>query len=85
MQGFVNWYNGVHRHSGLKFVTPAERHDGMAQAILQQRKKVYAKAKERHPERWSGKTRNWDLKDEVWLNPERAESEKVVVFGSKTG
>ncbi len=26
---------------------------------------------ERWPERWSGATRNWKLKDEVWLNPER--------------
>lgn len=25
--------------------------------------------------RWSGATRNWKLKDEVWLNPERAEPE----------
>jgi len=24
-------------------------------------------------ERWSGATRNWQLKNEAWLNPEQAE------------
>ena len=67
----------VHRHSGLKFVTPMERHDGVAQAIIRQREQVYAQAKTLHPERWAGDTRNWKLADEVWLNPERSRAEKV--------
>jgi putative transposase len=74
---FVRWYNQQHKHSGLKFVTPNERHNGTAQAILAYRKQVYQAAKERHPERWSGETRNWVLKDEVWLNPERVQPEIV--------
>lgn len=73
---FVRWYNLVHKHSGLKFVTPAQRHAGQAAGILRQREQVYADAKSRHPGRWSGQTRNWELKDEVWLNPERLESEQ---------
>jgi putative transposase len=68
---FVRWYNNQHKHSGLKFITPAQRHNGKASAILTQRDHVYAAAKMRTPERWSGATRNWVLKDEVWLNPER--------------
>lgn len=68
-------YNHQHKHSGLKFVTPVQRHEGKADAILEHRESVYEAAKERHPERWSGNTRDWKLKDEVWLNPERAESE----------
>ncbi len=70
-QQFVVWYNEIHRHSGLKFITPAERHNGQAQEILRRREQVYEKAKNSHPERWSGRTRNWHLEDEVWLNPER--------------
>ena len=77
VQEFVTWYNEAHRHSGLKFVTPMERHDGVAQAILRRREQVYAKAKARHPERWAGATRNWKLADEVWLNPERPVSGTV--------
>lgn len=71
VQRFVQWYNHEHRHSGLKFVTPAERHTGADTAIMSRRHEVYEAAKARHPERWSGSTRNWDLPQEVWLNPPR--------------
>jgi putative transposase len=72
---FVQWYNHQHKHSGIKFVTPAQRHDGRDGAILQHRKQVYEAAKELHPERWSRDTRNWEQEDEVWLNPERNQPE----------
>lgn len=68
---FARWYNHQHKHGGLKFVTPAQRHEGKAHDVLRRREQVYAAARERCPERWSGATRNWSLKDEVWLNPER--------------
>jgi transposase InsO family protein len=55
---FVQWYNHRHKHNGLKFVTPAQRHSGQAQAILRSREQVYEAAKQRSPERWSGATRN---------------------------
>jgi transposase InsO family protein len=73
VQGFVRWYNHEHKHSGLKFVTPAQRHQGLAHDILARRKRVYEEAKTRQPHRWSKETRNWKLKDEVWLNPERSQ------------
>lgn len=66
---FVHWYNHIHRHSAIRFVTPAERHSGHVRQILEQRQKLYEKVQSRHPERWSGKTRNWDYIEEVWLNP----------------
>lgn len=72
---FVRWYNLEHRHSGLNFVTPHQRHTGQAQAILQKRHKIYEEAKAAHPERWSKNTRNWSLASEVWLNPERIKTE----------
>ena len=79
-QQFVRWYNQEHKHSGLKFVTPAQRHNGVAAAVLAQREAVYAEARERNPQRWSRSTRNWKLKDEVWLNPERAKPEELKQF-----
>ena len=30
----VQWYNHQHKHSGLKFVTPAQHHDGRDTAIM---------------------------------------------------
>jgi putative transposase len=68
---FVKWYNGEHRHSGLKFLTPNQRHYGQSEHVFNQRIAVYEAAKSRHPERWSASIRNWSLEEEVWLNPER--------------
>jgi putative transposase len=68
---FVRWYNDEHRHSGLKYVTPNQRHRGQAPGVLRQRKAVYEAARARHPERWSRQTRNWTLTPVVYLNPER--------------
>jgi transposase InsO family protein len=68
---FVVWYNEIHQHSALKFITPQQRHSGQSAEIFEQRKKVYASAKQRHPERWSRHCRNWNLSDTVVLNPER--------------
>jgi len=70
---FVRWYNERHRHSGIRFVTPNERHSGKDREILMKRDALYAAAKARNPERWSRKTRNWTPIDEVWLNPENSE------------
>jgi len=67
--GFQRWYNEVHRHSGLKFVTPAQRHRGEDGAILKQRHVLYEAAKARNPERWSGPSRNWEPETTVYLNP----------------
>ncbi len=72
VHGFTRWYNEEHRHSGIKFLTPGQRHRGETKALMENRKMVYALAKQRHPERWGKRaTRNWDLADEVWLNPDK--------------
>jgi len=69
VKGFADGYNESHHHSGLKFVTPAQRHNREDVAILKYRKAVYEAAKKQHPERWSGATRNWNHEAEVMLNP----------------
>jgi transposase InsO family protein len=55
---FVDWYNNKHLHSGIKFVTPACRHDGKDVLILRRRKIVYETARINNPNRWSRKSRN---------------------------
>lgn len=71
VETFVVWYNEEHRHSGIRYVTPGQRHRGEDRQLLAQRKSVYEAAKMQSPHRWSGATRNWSRQDEVWLNPER--------------
>ena len=66
----VHWYNHEHRHSAIGFVTPAQRHMLLDQALLNARAKVYAAARDANPNRWSGQARNWDRTAEVHLNPE---------------
>jgi len=75
VKGFVQWYNHEHCHSGIKFVTPTQRHTGEDVEILAKRKQVYQKAKLQNPNRWSGEIRNWDRIKEVHLNPEKGKSE----------
>jgi len=65
---FVHWYNNKHLHSGIRYVTPADRHQGKDVEILKKRHQVYLKAKNKNPDRWSGKTRNWNHIEEVALN-----------------
>ena len=66
---FARWYDTEHRHSGLKFVTPDQRHRGEDTDLLARRHALYQAAKARHPERWSGPTRNWEPTTTVLLNP----------------
>ena len=70
--GFQHWYNEIHRHSGLKFVTPDQRHRNEDSPILQQRTALYEAAKAQRPERWSGSTRDWQPEKIVYLNPSKS-------------
>ena len=71
MLKFERFYNNKHRHSSIRFVTPAQRHEQRDAAILKHRKEVYTKAQEANPSRWSGDIRNWEPVGAVALNPER--------------
>lgn len=68
---FVRWYNVEHRHSGIRYVSPAQRHAGHDVAILAARTELYEQARQRQPARWSGRTRDWSPIAAVTLNPER--------------
>ena len=70
MTRFDHWYNHVHLHSGIRYVTPAQRHDGRDVAVLELRAATYETARKRHPERWSRAVRNWNPIPRVILNPE---------------
>ena len=73
---FASWYNDEHRHSATGFVTPAERHAGLDAGLLRKRIDVYEAAKKKHPERWSGITRNWQPVGVVHLNPDQHADKK---------
>ena len=68
---FVTWYNTEHLHSGIRFVTPEQRHQGEDVALLARRHEVYRAARSRRPERWAKKTRDWSRLAIVRLNAPR--------------
>jgi putative transposase len=74
VEGFVAWYNTEHLHSAIGFVTPEDRHAGQDKRVLAERQRIYAAARTRNPERWSGKIRAWEHVEVVTLNPEREKS-----------
>jgi len=67
---FVGWYNGVHRHSAIRYVTPDERHAGRECAVLGERHRLYERARSSNPERWTRGTRDWSAVGVVVLNPQ---------------
>ncbi|MDB5730649.1 MAG: putative transposase [Variovorax sp.] len=69
--GFVRWYDHDHRHSGIRYVSPAQRHAGEDYAILAAPHELYTRVRALNPARWSGPTRNWSPIGAVTLNPER--------------
>jgi putative transposase len=86
---FVHWYNDEHRHSGIRYVTPAQRHAGQDAPLLAARHTLYQQAREANPRRWSGPTRNWTPIGPVTLNPERdsvvQEAASKVLLSGSTG
>jgi transposase InsO family protein len=76
LEQFVRWYNDEHQHSGIRFVTPHQRHTGQDLEILQRRHAVYQAAHHRHPERWSRETRNWAPAGGVALTSYRPKTEQ---------
>lgn len=70
VQDFVDWYNEEHKHSKLRFVTPAQRHAGVDGEILMKRSYILSAAKSKNPTRWSRDIRNCAVIGPVSLNPE---------------
>lgn len=65
---FVPWYNDVHLHSGIGFVTPASRHRQRDVAVLAARRVVYQAAQASMPGRWVGEPRAWTRPAVVSIN-----------------
>jgi len=74
----VHWYNHEHRHSAIRFVTPAQRHANLDQHILDLRAALHESARQRNPLRWKGPTRNWKRIHTVHLNPDSTDDHSVI-------
>ncbi len=71
VETFVDWYNSEHRHSGIKYVTPNQRHYGEADEICRIRQETYEKARQKNPRRWTRASRDWSQPQIVCVNHPR--------------
>jgi putative transposase len=62
-------------------VTPDDRHFGREQEVLARRRATYEKARQLHPERWSGAIRDWSPVGDVYLNPNTGELSLEEIVG----
>ncbi len=69
-QTFFHWYNHHHRHSGIAFLTPADLHQGRAEAIIEVRAQTLATAFAANPARFKGRhPQPQRPPTAVWINP----------------
>jgi len=66
---FVDWYNTEHRHSGIGYVTPQQRHEDRDLPIFEMRNRTLDSARKAHPERWGKRVGYHGADRIVYLNP----------------
>jgi putative transposase len=75
-QEFFNWYNSVHKHTGIGLMTPEQVHYGMAEKIQEQRATVLENAFKEHENRFRGKMpKPFPLPEAAWINKPKSSQE----------
>jgi putative transposase len=78
-QQFFCWYNTVHRHSGIGFMTPESVHYGRAVAITQQRALTLDAAFAANPNRFKHVSPSPPvLPTAAWINPPKKEPTSLI-------
>lgn len=86
-QGYFNWYNQEHYHSGILWLTPLSVHCGLAAAILKKRHDVLMQAYQRNPIRFNNQEPNLKkLPEAVYINPPQtieinARQQEIILAG----
>ncbi len=67
---FFHWYNNVHYHSGLNWLTPATVHFGRSAPVIERRQRALDSARSHRPERFvHARKKIVGPPDTVWINP----------------
>jgi putative transposase len=83
VKDLLDWYNNVHFHSSIAWLTPHDVHYGHASERLASRTNVLKRAFEKHPERFvNGIPKSTAVPSQVWINPpkEKANPEGPASF-----
>lgn len=65
---FFEYYNHVHRHSGIALHTPADVHFGLAEAVREKRQRVLDSAYATRPDRFRTPPQAPTVPDVAWIN-----------------
>jgi transposase InsO family protein len=77
-QNFFQWYNTVHRHSGIALMTPETVHYGTDAALTQQRAVTLDAAFAANPIRFKGNApKPPELPTAAWINPPKKDSPQI--------
>ncbi len=71
---YYDWYNKVHRHSGICYITPSECFDGKGDEIMSRRNKIIEKFFESHQKQkvlveTTGKFKRWQMPKNAVVMP----------------
>jgi putative transposase len=81
---FFQWYNTMHHHSGLGWLTPWDVHHGYVEVRLAERRLALRQAFEATPERFvRGVPTPPALPSAVWINKPRAQENSSETFDTK--
>lgn len=73
---FVDWYNTIHRHSGINYFTPQQMRTGQYISLVKVRNQTMNNARLLHPERWVKKVKQWVINHTVFLNPSQESKDR---------
>ena len=68
-RNFFNWYNRVHFHSGIQWLTPQSVHYDFAEQILEKRYQTLMDAFNSNPRRFNNKPPQQKILTPVYINP----------------
>jgi transposase InsO family protein len=75
---FVHWYNTKHRHSGIGYISPEDRHAGRTPQIMTHRNNVLEQVRRKHTERWPNGQLHWEKYPVAYLNPDPQTRESLM-------
>ena len=70
---FFKWYNRVHLHSGIGFITPEDKHNGRAEEIISKRKEALRNARAARLEAHRKDAKAQEKRTERAVNEEKGE------------
>ena len=79
---YYNWYNNIHLHSGICYITPSECFDGKGDEIMSRRNKIIEKFFESHQKQkllveTTGKFKRWQMPKKAVVMPFYSKRSKI--------